>query len=157
MSNRPIVLLQPGHEVRGIPAVWSCKKHCFLYFSLTPSYPNIALRDCLFSQLAWKTQLMFGDVLVRSNVDTGKSPDLSDFHPYRSRQSLAIAPVSRLNLTSARGDIQEEQSISRCSLDNKVLEWSDERLSSSASPPGVVFELVDGWATCTATERLPEL
>ena len=26
-TNRPIVLFRPGHEVRGIPAVRSCKKH----------------------------------------------------------------------------------------------------------------------------------
>ena len=38
-----------------------------------------------------------------SGVGTGKSPDWSDFHPCRSRQSLAIAPrVSRLDLSSAR-------------------------------------------------------
>ena len=30
-------------------------------------------------------------VMCSSNVGTGKSPGLSDFHPYRSRQSLAIA------------------------------------------------------------------
>ena len=39
--------------------------------------------------------------MCSSNVGTEKSPDLSDFHPCRSRQSLA-ALVSRLDLSSAR-------------------------------------------------------
>ena len=63
--NRPIVLLRPGHKIRGIPGVCSCKKHCFLYFSEALSLPSMALNDCFFFQLAWKTQLMFGDVLVQ--------------------------------------------------------------------------------------------
>ena len=32
LFNRLIVLLRPGHEVRGIMAVRSCKTRCFLYF-----------------------------------------------------------------------------------------------------------------------------
>ena len=33
MRTATFVLLQPGHEVRGILLVWSQKKHCFRYFS----------------------------------------------------------------------------------------------------------------------------
>ena len=65
IANRPIVLLRPGHEVRGIPAVRSCKERCFLYFSEALSWPGMALNDCFFFQLALKTQLMFDDVLAR--------------------------------------------------------------------------------------------
>ena len=57
-ANRPIVLLRPGHEVRGISAVRSSKKRCFLYFSEALSWPSMALNDCLFFP-------MFDDVLVR--------------------------------------------------------------------------------------------
>ena len=64
-QNRPIVLLRPGHEVRGIPAVRSCKKRCFLYFYEALSWPRMALNDCFFFQLAWKTQSMCDDVLLR--------------------------------------------------------------------------------------------
>ena len=43
-----------------------------------------------------------------------------------------------------KGDIQEKQSIShwrkKCYVDSKVREWSDERLSSSASPSVVIFK-----------------
>ena len=46
-------------------------------------------------------------VMCSSNVGTGKSPDLSDFHPCRSRQSLAIAQVSRrFDLSSTRATLK---------------------------------------------------
>ena len=73
-------------------------------------------------------------MICSSNVGTGKSPDLSDFHPCRSRQPLAIAPGKSFCPELRKGDIQQEQSIPRsrknASLVNKEPEWSDERLSS---------------------------
>ena len=69
------------------------------------------------------------------SVGTGKSPDWSDFHPFHSgsRQSLAIAPGQSSWPDLRKGDIHDEQSILRwrknAGLDNKELEWSDERLS----------------------------
>ena len=85
-----------------------------------------------FFQLDWKTHSMFGDMLVE--CWHWKSPDLSDFHPCRSSQSLAIAPGQSPCPEFRKGDIQEEQSIPRsrknASLVNKEPEWSDERLSS---------------------------
>ena len=77
--NIPIVLLQPGHEVRGVPAVRSCKKHRFLYFSEALSWLSMALNDCFFFQLARNTQSTFGDVLVQRWH--WKRPDLSDSPP----------------------------------------------------------------------------
>ena len=99
-SNRPIVLLRPGNEVRGIPAIRSCKKHRFLYFSEALSLPSMALNDCFFFSLLERHSQCL--VMCSSNVGTGKSPDLSDFHPCRSCQSLAIAPASRLDLSCAK-------------------------------------------------------
>ena len=53
LCDRPIVLLRPGHDVRGIPAVRSCKKpvafRTFLRHFLGSS---MALNDCFFFQLA---------------------------------------------------------------------------------------------------------
>ena len=82
---------------------------------------------CFFFQLSWKHSQCL--VMCSSNVGTGKSPDLSDFHPCPSRQSLAIAPGQYIVVLTwawaphSKGDIQEEQSISRkrknVSLDNK--------------------------------------
>ena len=61
-------------------------------------------------------------MMCSSGVGTGKSPDWSDFHPCRSRQSLAIAPGQSSWPELRKGDNQEEQSISRwrenASLDN---------------------------------------
>ena len=64
-AYRPIVLLRPGHEVRGIPTVRSCNEHCFLYFSEALSLPSMALNDCFFLQIAWKTESTCGHVLVQ--------------------------------------------------------------------------------------------
>ena len=92
IAKRPIVLLQPGHEVRGIPAVRSCKKRCFLYFSEALSWPSMALNDCFFFSLLEKHSRCL--MMCSYSVGTGKSPDWSDFHPCHSgsRQSLAIVP-----------------------------------------------------------------
>ena len=109
ICNRPIVLLRPGHEVRGISTVRSCKKHCFLYFSEAHSLPSMASNDCFCFQLAWFQCV----VMCSSNVGTGKSPDLTDFHPCRSRLSLLIAPGQLSWPELRKGDIQEEKSISR--------------------------------------------
>ena len=171
-ENRPIVLLRPGHEVRGIPAVQSCKKRCFLklYFSEALSWPSMALNDCLFffSFLERHSRcLMMG----LSGVGTGKSPDWSDFHPCRSRQSLAIALGQSSWPELRKGDIQKEQSISRW---RKMLVWIIARMErrafvfkkkkekkKSASPGsdlrGPVAGCIDGWAMFRhwSTERSP--
>ena len=84
----------------------------------------------IFFHRAWKHSRWL--VMCSSNVGTQESPGLSDFHPCRSRRSLAIA----LDLSSAMVTyikLQEEQSILRW---KKMLvwilkpEWSDKRLSS---------------------------
>ena len=109
-----------------------------------------------FLGLAWLwTNVFFFSLLERhsqcfvmclSNGGTGKSPDLSDFQPCRSHQSLAITPGQSSWPELRKGDIQEEQSIS---LWRKMIVWikkpkgSDERLSSkrkSASSLEVIFE-----------------
>ena len=59
-----IVLFRPEHQVWGIRAVWSCKKHCFLYFSEALLGLAWLWTTVFFFRLAWKTQLMFADVLV---------------------------------------------------------------------------------------------
>ena len=41
-ATSALVLLRPGHDVGGIPAVRSCKKHGFLYFSEALSLPCMA-------------------------------------------------------------------------------------------------------------------
>ena len=72
---------------------------------------SMALNDWFFfSLLEIHCQCL---VMCSSNVGTGKSPDLSDFHTCRSRQSLAIAPGQSSWPELRKGDIQEEQSISR--------------------------------------------
>ena len=75
-----------------------------------------------FLGLAWLwTTVFFFSLLERHRrclvmcsytVGTGKSPDLSDFHPCRSRQSLAITPGQLSWPELRKGDIQEEKSIS---------------------------------------------
>ena len=86
-----------------------------------------------FFQFAWKTQSMFGDVLVQRWH--WENSHLSEFHPCRSRQSLATAPGRSSWPEFRKGDIlEEEQSISHwrknASLDNKEPEESDESLFS---------------------------
>ena len=104
---------------------------------------------------------MFGDVLhQRVNWEKSRFERLSP---------LPESPISHHRSGQSswpeirKGHIHEEQSISRwrkhASLDNKVRECSDERLSSTFrrewSPRQTVC--IDGWATCFTTERLPEL
>ena len=52
-------------------------------------------------------------VTCSSSVGTRKSPDLGDFHPCRSRQSLVIVPGQSSWPEHRKGNIQEKQSISR--------------------------------------------
>ena len=142
--NRPIVLLRPGHEVRGIPVVRSCKKYCFLFFSEALSLPSMALNDCYFFIILENHSRCL--VMCSSNVGTGESPDLSDFHPCRSRRSLAIAPGQSSRPELRNGDLQEEQSISRWKkMPVWIIKGRMERQASvfkkkSASPSGVIFE-----------------
>ena len=67
--------------------------------------------------------------MCSSKVGTGKRPDMSDFHPCRSRQSLAIAPGQSSWPELRKGTIYLTPE-KNASLDNKEPEWSDERLSS---------------------------
>ena len=141
--NRPIVLWRPGHEVRGIPAIWSCKKHWFLYFSEALSWLWMTV---FCSQLAWKAQSMFGGVLIQR-----WNKKKSRFERLSVSRELPEPPVSchRSGLAAFTWSLPWRATFKRndpcCggsngSLDNKVWEWSDERLSSSASPSGVIFE-----------------
>ena len=109
--NRPIVILRPGHKVRGIPVVRSCKKHCLVYFS-----------EALFC-LEWLWTTVYSSACLKDTVNvwwcarptlalTGKSPDLSDVHPCRSRLSHAIGPGQSSWPELRKGNTQEEQSIS---------------------------------------------
>ena len=151
-ANRPIVLLRLGHEVRGIPAGWSSKKHCFQCSTEALSWPGVALNDCFFFSACLKDTV---DVwwCARPMLALEKVRIWATFTLARVAESLAIAPGQLYWPELRTGDIQEEQSISRwrknATLNNKMREWSDERLSSSASPPGVPFEAdsvnVDGW------------
>ena len=130
--NRPIVLLQPGHEVRGIPAVRSCKKRCFCTFLRHSLGLAWLWTTVFFFQLAWKTQSMFDDVLVQRWH--WKKSRLEWFSPFSLRESPVSCNRSGSSWPDLRkGDIHDEQSILRwrknASLDNKELEWSDERLS----------------------------
>ena len=95
-------------------------------------------------------------MICSSNVGTGKSPDLSDFHPCRSRQSLAIAQVSRLDLSSARATFKrnnlsharEKMLVSIIKSQNgaasvclqKEKNKERKKREKSASPSGVIFE-----------------
>ena len=93
--------------------------------------------------------------MCSSNVGTGKSPDLSDFHPCRSRQSLAVALVSRLDLSSARAKFKwnnlsharEKMLVSIMKSHNGAasicLQKEKKRKKEkrkNASPSGVIFE-----------------
>ena len=96
--------------------------------------------------------------MCSSNVGTGKSPDLSDFHRCRSRQSLAITQVSRLDLSSARATFKrnnlshakEKMLVSIIKSQNgaasvclqKEKKTKKERKEKNASPSGVIFEAV---------------
>ena len=87
------------------------KSGCFLYCSEALSWPRMALNDCFFFSLLERHSRCL--MMCSSGVGTGKSPDWSDFHPCRSLQSLAIAPGQSSWPELRKGDIQEEQSISR--------------------------------------------
>ena len=63
-----------------------------------------------FSLLEKHSRLL---VMCSSSVGTRKSPDLGDFHPCRSRQSLVIVPGQSSWPEHRKGNIQEKQSISR--------------------------------------------
>ena len=144
-DNRPIVLLRPGHEVWGIPAAWSWKKHCFLYVSEALSWPTMALNDCFFVQLAWKLQSMFGDVLVQH------------WHCKKSRfERLSPTPKSPVSChRSGPAASWPELWMKNASLDNAIMEWrasvfkceslgSDLRGSVPVDGPGAI---------CIATVR----
>ena len=161
--NRPIVFLQSGHEVRGIPDFWSYKKHCFLHFSETLSWPIMVWNDWFFSLLEIHRWCL---MMCSSCVGTGKSPDLSDFHPCRSGRSLAITPCQLSWPELRKGDNQEEKSISRW---RKTLVWNliikgENGATSLCLQVRVPREwssrqaaCIDGLATCIATEHSPEL
>ena len=136
--NRSIVLLRPGHEVRGIPAVWSCKNWSIAFCTFRRHFLGWAWlwTTVFFLQLARNTQSTFGDVLAqRWHWKKSRFERLSAHAEVASL--LPSLWVSRLDLSSTRA-IQKEKSISRwrknASFDNTLREWSDERLSSSARP-----------------------
>ena len=141
--NRPIVFLQSGHEVRGIPDVWSYKKHCFLHFSETLSWPIMVLNDW-FCQLAWNTPLLFDDVLVlRWHWEKARFEWLSPLSewPVPRHHSGSVVLTWAPEGQQSRGKIhlmlEENASLK---FNNKMREWSDEPLSSSVSPSGVIFK-----------------
>ena len=99
--NRPIVLLRPGHEVRGIPAVRSCKKRCFLCFSEALSWPSMALNDCLSFSASLKDTVdvwwCARPALGQEKVQIGATFTLAGV-----ASLLQSLRVSRLDLSSAR-------------------------------------------------------
>ena len=100
--------------------------------------------------------------MCSSNFGTGRSPVIRYSHPFLSH-SLAITLVCRLDLSSVRATLKRDNPshpggnmlfwIIKCengatSVCYRVPEeWSSRQATS----------IVDGWATCIATERLREL
>ena len=166
-SNRPIVLLQSGHEVVASQPLHHARRIAFCTF----------LRHFLGLAWLWTTVFFFsllerhGRCLVMCSysVGTGKSSDLRDFQPCRSRQSLAITPGQLYWPELRKGDIQEEKSIScwrkkLVQARNLIIKCENGATSvclqvwvprEQSSKQAVCID--SGLATCIATERLPEL
>ena len=169
--NRPIVLLRPGHEVRGISAVWSCKKHWFCTF----------LRH--FLGLAWLwTTVFFFSLLERhsrwlmmcsSSAGTWKESRFERLSPLLelpvSRHCSGSCRIMAVVLTWAPQGWHSRRTIhitlgENASLDNKnarterqdvCLQVRVPRESAVIFEAGSVHRLV-GY-TCIATEHSPEL
>ena len=90
----------------GIPAVRSCKKHCFLFFSEALSLPSMALNDCYFFSSCLKNTV---DVWWCARPTL--APDLKvqiwatfTLAGVATRQRLAIAPGQSSRLELRNGD-----------------------------------------------------
>ena len=120
LANRPIVFLRPGHEGWGIPAVRSCEKHCFLYYSEALSLPGMALNDFYFFSLLERHRQCL--LMCPSKAGTGKSPDLSDFTLAAVASLSQLLRDSRLDLRFARTTFKRNNlshARGNVSLDNK--------------------------------------
>ena len=91
----------------------------------------MALNDCFFFQLAWKTQLMFGDVLVQrwhwKKSRFERLSPLPESPVPRNRSGSVLTWASQRRHSRGTIYLTPEK---YASLDNTEPEWSDERLSS---------------------------